>query len=91
MIGIMRAMKACVGLAAVTALVLPGVANAAGSDRGTGRDRGGHVMPCSLDGVNPAYHPDIFGDPVVARSFGFVLGPGGIWRVRADCSPYGRY
>jgi hypothetical protein len=37
------------------------------------------VKPCSLDGVNPVYHPDIFGNPAVARSFGFVRsreGPG---------------
>jgi hypothetical protein len=90
MIGTMRAMTACVAVAAVATLMVPGVATA-GSDRGTGRDRGGHVRPCSLAGVNPAYHPDIFGDPAAARSFGFVRGPGGAWQVRADCSPYARY
>ena len=30
-------------------------------------NRGGFVKPCSLDGVNPVYHPYIFGDPVLAR------------------------
>ncbi|HEY2230499.1 MAG TPA: hypothetical protein VGI22_22715 [Xanthobacteraceae bacterium] len=83
-------MKACVAFGAVAAMVLPGVASAA-SDRGTGRDRGGHVVPCSLDGVNPAYHPDIFGDPAVARSFGFVIGPDRSWHVSAGCSSSARY
>ena len=25
-------------------------------------ERGGFVIPGSMDGVNPVYHPDIFGD-----------------------------
>jgi hypothetical protein len=33
---------------------------------------GGFVVPGSLDGVNPAYHPRIFGNPAVAKSYGFV-------------------
>jgi len=28
---------------------------------------GGNVRPCSLDGVNPAHHPQIFGNPATAR------------------------
>jgi hypothetical protein len=44
--------------------------------------RGGDVMPCSLAGVNPADHPDIFGDPEGARNqYGFVHGPDGKWTV----------
>jgi hypothetical protein len=47
------------------------------------------VRPCSLDGVNPAYHPDIFANPAAAKSYGFVLGPDRTWHVRAGCSPLG--
>jgi hypothetical protein len=41
--------------------------------------RGGYVIPFSLDGVNPVYHPDIFCNPAVARSYGLVLGPDRAW------------
>lgn len=51
-----------------------------------GRSHGqGSVVPCSLDGVNPIYHRQIFGDPAVARSYGFVQGPDRVWRVASDC------
>jgi hypothetical protein len=53
--------------------------------RGGRHNRGGFVPRCSLDGVNPAYHPYIFGDPAVAASYGFYLGRDGNWRVRPDC------
>ena len=48
------------------ALVLFGAVSGAmaGSERWP---RGGFVKACSLDGVNPVYHPAIFGDPAVAR------------------------
>ena len=45
-------------------------------------ERGGFVMPGSLDGVNPAYHPGIFGNPAVARSYGFVKSRNGTWHVQ---------
>jgi hypothetical protein len=53
-----------------------------GDDRGW---KGGFVRPCSLDGVNPVFHPGILGNPAVARSYGFVLGRDGIWRVIPGC------
>jgi hypothetical protein len=44
-----------------TALVLSsGIAALAASD--VSEERGGFVIPGSMDGVNPVYHPDIFGD-----------------------------
>jgi hypothetical protein len=43
---------------------------------------GGNVKPCSLDGVNPAYHPEIFGSPAAAREFGFALSRDGIWHTQ---------
>jgi hypothetical protein len=54
-----------------------------GDDRGW---KGGFVRPCSLDGVNPVFHPGIFGNPAVARSYGFILGRDGIWRVIPGCN-----
>jgi hypothetical protein len=48
----------------------------------------GYVLPCSLDGVNPVYHPGIFGNPAVARSYGFVQGPDHVWRVASNCRRY---
>ena len=62
-----------------------------GHNLARGALRGGAVMPCSLDGVNPVYHPDIFGNPTAARSYGFVLGPDRVWRVRPDCSRLRHY
>jgi len=53
--------------------------------RNSGRPRGGWVVPCSLDGVNPVYHPDIFGNPAAARSYGFVRTPSGRWQVAPGC------
>jgi len=74
--------KAFIALSAAVALSVLGTASAlAGSDR---YPRGGFVMPGSLDGVNPVYHPGIFGNPVVARAYGFVQSRDGTWHVRAD-------
>ena len=86
----MNATNAFTALAAAAMMVL-GVAAATASDRNSGRERGGAVMPCSLDGVNPVYHPDIFGNPIAARSYGFVLGSDRVWRVRPDCSRLRHY
>jgi hypothetical protein len=43
------------------------------------------VVPCSLSGVNPADHSDIFGNPEVARQYGFVRGADGRWQVMPNC------
>jgi len=48
-------------IALATALVLGSCVSAlAASDQS--EERGGFVIPGSLDGVNPVYHPDIFGN-----------------------------
>ena len=48
-------------IALATVLVLSsGVAALAASDQS--EERGGFVIPGSMDGVNPVYHPDIFGN-----------------------------
>jgi hypothetical protein len=51
----------------------------------------GFVIPCSLDGVNPVYHPSIFGNPRIAREqYGFIRSRDGTWHVENNCvrGPY---
>jgi hypothetical protein len=65
------------------ALGVLGAASAVASEHGRG-DHGGYVVPGSLVGVNPVYHPDIFGNPAVASEYGFVQSRDGAWHVRTD-------
>ena len=53
--------------------------------------QGGYVIPCSLDGVNPVYHPEIFGNPAVAKAYGFVQVRDRTWHVVKNCRPYWPY
>jgi hypothetical protein len=55
------------------------------SDRSNRGEPSGSVLPCSLKGINPAAHPEIFGSPAVAASYGFVRSRNGTWQVRAGC------
>ena len=76
---------AFVVFAVATALGILGAASAAASDRGDrGRERG-YVVPCSLAGVNPVYHPEIFGNAATAYAYGFVRSRDGAWQVRPNC------
>jgi hypothetical protein len=75
-------------LSVVAGLGILNAAPAAAGDETRWWDRGGFVKPCSLDGVNPAYHPWIFGNPAIARSYGFVLSRDGAWHVIANCHIY---
>jgi hypothetical protein len=55
-------------------------------DMGDRGDRGGSVVVrCSLSGVNPAVHPEIFGNPAVAASYGFARSRDGTWHVIPNC------
>jgi hypothetical protein len=73
----------------VFAVGVLGTSAAMASFMGEGRHKGGYVKPCSLDGVNPAYHPDIFGNPALARAYyGFVRGRDGTWQVENNCHIY---
>jgi hypothetical protein len=82
----MSGKMAFVALAATTAVGILGAASAAGgTDRDRGRDRYGSVVPCSLVGVNPAYHPEIFGNAAAANAYGFVRSRDGAWQVRPNC------
>jgi hypothetical protein len=69
---------------ALAAALLLSTASAAFADRLDDLDErgGGYVVPGSLDGVNPALHPGIFGNPAVAHSYGFYRGTP--WHVRPD-------
>ena len=50
----------------------------------------GRVKPCSLHGVNPAHHSEVFSDPDVAREhYGFVKSSDGKWQVEKDCRKHG--
>jgi hypothetical protein len=54
-------------------------------DLGDRPHEGGAVVPCSLDGINPAHHLEIFGNPATAASYGFVRSADGTWHVRPGC------
>jgi hypothetical protein len=55
----------------LAAALILGTASAALADAGQ-NDSGGYVLPGSMDGVNPAYHPGIFRNAATAKSYGFV-------------------
>jgi hypothetical protein len=82
----MRGKMALIVLVAIT-VTLSVVPASAGGDMGGGGDRseGGGIVRCSLDGINPAHHPEIFGNPAVAASYGFVRSPDGTWHVQPNC------
>lgn len=73
------------GLVFIAAAMALGTTTAGASFFSDRNYRGGYVKPCSLDGVNPVYHPDIFGNPAAARSFGFVRSRDGAWHVIPNC------
>jgi hypothetical protein len=81
----MNGKKAFIALAVTTAMGIIGAASATASDHDRGSRERGHVVPCSLVGVNPVYHPDIFGNASTAYAFGFVRSRDGAWQARPDC------
>jgi hypothetical protein len=85
----MNGKKALGVLVAITTLAVLSGASAAWARYDYWRKRG-FVIPCSLVGVNPAFHPDIFGNPAVARQYGFVRSRDGTWVVEKNCvrGPY---
>jgi hypothetical protein len=81
----MSGKSAIIMFAASAAMVVLGVVAAAASDHEQMNDRD-RVRPCSLDGVNPVYHPEIFGNPAIARAYyGFVRSHDGTWYVGPNC------
>ncbi len=84
----MHSKKINMRLAVITALGVLGTASAAAAkdDIDTRGERGGSVVPCSLSGVNPALHPEIFGNPAIAaREYGFIRARDGTWHVEPNC------
>ena len=72
-------------IAIATALIIGSASAALAHDSGE-NNMGGFVMPGSLDGVNPAYHPYIFGNPAAAYAqYGFVRSRDGTWQVEPNC------
>jgi hypothetical protein len=69
-------------IALALALIFGSASTALAGRFGDGRS---HVMPCSLDGINPAWRPGIFGNPAVAKSYGFVQSKDGTWHVDPSC------
>jgi hypothetical protein len=67
---------------AVAAALILGTASAALAGSDNTEERGGYVVPGSLVGVNPVYHPDIFGNAATARSYGFVQSADHTWHVQ---------
>jgi hypothetical protein len=85
----MNEKKALALLAAVVALGVLGTVSAQALHNHN--RKGGFVIPCSLAGVNPAFHPDIFSDPFLARAeYGFIRSRDGTWQVERNCArgPY---
>jgi hypothetical protein len=80
--------KVLVVAAITTALGILGTVPAAASDHNGNGRASGNVVPCSLAGVNPAHHPEIFGSPAAAKAYGFVQGPDRVWRVESNCRRY---
>jgi hypothetical protein len=83
----MNGRMAFVALSLATALGILGTASAV-AEHENRSERGGSVRACSLDGVNPAFHPEVFGNAAAALSFGFVRGPDRVWRVQPNCRPH---
>ena len=80
--------KAFVALAVATSFSMLAIVSAVAASDRRSDDRGGRetgVLPCNLDGVNPVYHPEIFGNAAAAASFGFVRSADGTWHVRPGC------
>jgi hypothetical protein len=77
--------KAFIALAVTVGISAFGIASAAANEIPDREDKGGAVVPCSLDGINPSYHRKIFGNTATAAAYGFVRSSDGTWHVRANC------
>jgi hypothetical protein len=67
----------------IATVLIIGTASAALAGSENTEERGGFVMPGSLIGVNPVYHPDIFGNAATAKAYGFVQSADHTWHVRS--------
>ena len=78
--------KAFIMISMTAALGVLGSAAWAAMEEAEKSDQGCSVTRCSLVGVNPVYHPEIFSDAALARSYGFIQGPDRVWHVDGNCS-----
>jgi hypothetical protein len=67
-------------LIAISAAMTLGVLGASAAQANdSGEDRGGFVVPGSMVGVNPVYHPDLFGGAGYAsaarNAYGYAIAP----------------
>jgi hypothetical protein len=76
--------RSFITLSLATTLGILGATSAVASEHSGRNDHGGYVIPGSLVGVNPAYHPDIFGNAATAYAYAFIQSRDGIWHVRSD-------
>ena len=78
--------KMLIALTAVALGIAGAVSSAQAGAKDDASDRQSCVVPCSLDGVNPVYHPRIFGNPAFAKDrYGFVQGTDHTWHVMPNC------
>jgi hypothetical protein len=71
----------------VAALAVLGTASPSMAQYGSGSyapSSTGAVHRCNLSGVNPAAHPEVFGNPTIAAAYGFVQ-TNGSWSVAPGC------
>lgn len=57
---------------AIAAALILSTATAALASKDSSSDPGGFVVPGSMDGVNPAYHPQIFGSSQAREAWGYA-------------------
>ena len=57
----MSGRRTSIAISAAIVLGIVGAATAALANDSGENDRGGYVVPGSMVGVNPVYHPDLFG------------------------------
>jgi hypothetical protein len=69
--------RTLIAISAAMALGVLGASAAQAND--SGEDRGGFVVPGSMVGVNPVYHPDLFGRAGYAsaarNAYGYAFAP----------------
>ena len=67
----MRGNKTLIALSAAAALGAFGISSAALANDSGENNQGGYVVPGSMSGVNPVYHPRWFG-PAARNAYGYA-------------------
>jgi hypothetical protein len=70
----MSGRRTSIAISAAIVLGIVGAATAALANDSGENDRGGYVVPGSMVGVNPAYHPDLFGQ-AGGSAYGYAPAP----------------